>query len=65
MFYLFVLYLLTIASSYEFIDEQVKHDTRKIELMLPMRDGVNLHTLIFLPRAKDGQTKFPTVVDRR
>lgn len=36
---------------------------RKLELMLPMRDGVKLHTLIFFPRdGKDG--KYPAVVDR-
>ena len=36
---------------------------RKLELMLPMRDGVKLHTLIFFPRGgKDG--KYPAIVDR-
>jgi len=39
-------------------------ERHKIETMLPMRDGVKLHTLIFLPRQKDGKTKFPAIVDR-
>jgi len=35
------------------------------EIMLPMRDGVKLHTLIYFPRnSKDGTKKFPAVIDR-
>lgn len=37
---------------------------RTIETMIAMRDGVSLHTLIHLPREKDGETKFTAVVDR-
>ena len=38
--------------------------SRKLEIMLPMRDGVKLHTLIFFPReGKDGG-KYTAVVDR-
>ncbi len=37
--------------------------SRKLELMIPMRDGVKLHTLIFLPR-DDGVNKFTAIVDR-
>eukprot|EP01039_Chlorochromonas_danica_P009613 gene9613-10628_t len=37
---------------------------RMVEVMVPMRDGVKLHTVIFFPRSKDGQTKFPVVMDR-
>jgi predicted acyl esterase len=43
------------------------HGSRKIEIMLPMRDGVKLHTLIFLPReSKDdtGTKKYTAIVDR-
>ena len=33
--------------------------------MIPMRDGVKLHTWLALPRGwKDGDTKFPAVMDR-
>ena len=36
-----------------------------VEVMVPMRDGVNLHTVIGFPRAsKDGTNKFPAVMDR-
>ncbi len=38
---------------------------RKIETMLPMRDGTKLHTLIFLPRGTQfNGKKFPVVMDR-
>lgn len=39
-------------------------DNRKVETMISMRDGVQLHTMIIFPRAKDGKTKFTTVMDR-
>lgn len=40
---------------------------RDIEIMLPMRDGVELHTVVHLPRqhiAKKKSGKYPTVMDR-
>ena len=38
---------------------------RKEELMLPTRDGVYLHTLVYLPKETDEVTKkFTTIVDR-
>lgn len=36
---------------------------RSMELMMPMRDGVKLHTQIYFPRKADGK-KFPAVIDR-
>eukprot|EP01038_Epipyxis_sp_PR26KG_P017594 gene17594-24442_t len=33
------------------------------EKMIPMRDGVELHTVIFFPR-KHNSNKFPTIIDR-
>lgn len=38
---------------------------RNIEIMLPMRDGVKLHTLIYLPRDKNNENgKYTAIVDR-
>lgn len=37
---------------------------RYIETMIPMRDGVNLHTIIVFPRDRDENSKYPTVMDR-
>ncbi len=37
-------------------------DSRSAEIMLPMRDGTQLHTVVHLPREKFG--KVPTVMDR-
>jgi predicted acyl esterase len=39
-------------------------DNRQIEIMLPMRDGIELHTMIYLPKSNNNDTKFPTVIDR-
>ena len=40
-------------------------DNRVEEIMLPMRDGVNLHTVIVFPRAAaDQNNKFTTIIDR-
>lgn len=38
--------------------------SRKLEIMLPMRDGVKLHTLIYFPREYSDGGKFTAVVDR-
>ena len=36
-----------------------------MEIMVPMSDGVELHTRIFFPRSEnDGEGKFPVVLDR-
>lgn len=35
----------------------VKRDARKIEMMFPLRDGTELHTYIFLPRASTGPVR--------
>jgi len=40
-----------------------KSEPRNIEMMMPMRDGVKLHTLIHLPKWEKGD-KFPAIVDR-
>jgi predicted acyl esterase len=37
---------------------------RSIETMISMRDGINLHTLIHLPKEKEDGEKFTAVVDR-
>ena len=37
---------------------------RRMELMLPTRDGTYLHTVIILPRETDEVTKFTAIVDR-
>ncbi len=36
---------------------------RELEFMMPTRDGVGLHTLIFFPRMEEGK-KYPAVIDR-
>ena len=47
------------------ITAQNSEGSRKIELMLPMRDGVKLHTLIYLPRdTGDAGGKYTAIVDR-
>lgn len=40
--------------------------SRKLELMLSMRDGIKLHTLIYLPREKNNNSssKYTAIVDR-
>lgn len=41
--------------------------SRKLEFMLPMRDGIKLHTLIYLPRDNDNKnssSKYTAIVDR-
>ena len=42
----------------------VPDETRKIEVMLPMRDGTSLHTLIFLPRDHGENKTYTAIVDR-
>lgn len=43
--------------------EAIRHP--KMELNLPMRDGIDLHTLIYFPRASSDETaKFTAIVDR-
>lgn len=37
---------------------------REIEVMLPMRDGIELHTLIFLPRDEGDNKTYTAIVDR-
>ena len=44
-------------------DSDRKHEQRRIEMMMPMRDGVKLQTLIILPRNFEGKT-FTAIVDR-
>ena len=40
-------------------------DVRYTEVMVPMRDGVKLHTVVVMPReVSDGGQKFPAVMDR-
>ena len=40
-------------------------DDRSLEIMLPMRDGVELHTVVHLPREHiKVKSKVPTVMDR-
>jgi len=42
-----------------------KDSTRSQEIMLPMRDGVELHTVVHLPRTHiKAKGKVPTVMDR-
>jgi predicted acyl esterase len=53
-----LLFLATIVSG------QTPDETRKLEIMLPMRDGVKLHTLIFFPREDGVTTKYTAIVDR-
>lgn len=41
--------------------------SRELELMLPMRDGIKLHTLIYLPRDNNNNNssgKYTAIVDR-
>mmetsp|Transcript_16047 Transcript_16047/g.11574 ORF Transcript_16047/g.11574 Transcript_16047/m.11574 type:complete len:599 (-) Transcript_16047:241-2037(-) len=35
-----------------------------VETMIPMRDGVELHTMILFPRGNDGTKKFTAIMDR-
>jgi len=39
---------------------------RSLETMIPMRDGIELHTQIFFPRgyARDKSKKYPAIIDR-
>jgi|EP01033_Poteriospumella_lacustris_P000179 hypothetical protein len=37
---------------------------RKVETMVSMRDGVELHTMIIFPRGHDSSKKYPTIMDR-
>src|SRR5476651_2022507 len=44
-------------------DSAFVHDTyKKLEVMIPMRDGVKLYTQIYVP--KDSTKKFPIMLDR-
>eukprot|EP01034_Spumella_vulgaris_P026585 gene26585-33186_t len=44
---------------------ELPHGPRSQELMMPMRDGVELHTLIYFPKKYgDGVSKFTAVIDR-
>ena len=48
------------------VQNAIARDPRKLEEMIPMRDGVKLHTWIVLPserKADDGET-YTTIVDR-
>lgn len=38
--------------------------SRKLEIMLPMRDNIKLHTIIFFPRDYEEGKKYTAVVDR-
>ena len=40
------------------------NESRTFEVMLPTRDGVELHTRVVLPRDDDGTQKYTTIVDR-
>lgn len=59
---------LVLASSVAVASAVVPHvavnDSRYFEIMLPTRDGVNLHTVVVMPRDDDGTQKFTTIVDR-
>lgn len=37
---------------------------RELEIMIPMRDGVELHTVIFFPRKMEPGKKYPAIIDR-
>lgn len=40
-------------------------DNRILEVMVPMRDGVKLHTVVVFPRSSsDKSNKFTTIIDR-
>jgi len=55
----------TALSAIYAIDVPIRH-AKSMELQMPMRDGVSLHTLIFFPHAeqKNPSGKYPAVVDR-
>jgi hypothetical protein len=40
------------------------NESRSFEIMLPARDGVNLHTRVVMPRDDSGTQKYITIVDR-
>jgi len=52
-----------IAASVEAASYADSDGSRKLELMLSMRDGIKLHTLIYLPRHNNG-SKYTAIVDR-
>ncbi len=37
---------------------------RKMEFQMPTRDGIGLHTLIYLPRDMDSGKKYTAIMDR-
>jgi predicted acyl esterase len=60
-----VLFLTTAAFLFKATNAFELDRNRKLELMLPTRDGVYLHTLIYLPKGADEDgAKFTAVVDR-
>lgn len=57
----------TTASVVAVADDDSSDGSRKLELMLSMRDGIKLHTLIYLPREKlnnNSSSKYTAIVDR-
>lgn len=57
----------TTASVEAVADDDSSDGSRKLELMLSMRDGIKLHTLIYLPREKlnnNSSSKYTAIVDR-
>ncbi len=59
--FLIALVVISVAIAHKLKDES----SRSEEIMLPMRDGVKLHTVVHLPRTKgQSKTKFPTIMDR-
>lgn len=61
---LFFAFLIAIGLAVTLAFESEKIGSRKEEIMMPMRDGVKLHTLAFLPRGAGADKKVPAVVDR-
>lgn len=57
-----LLVAICLASTLAF--ESEKDGQRREEIMMPMRDGVKLHTEIFLPRGASSTKKVPTIIDR-
>jgi predicted acyl esterase len=54
---------LAVAASASVFNVSV-NESRTIEVMLPARDGVNLHTVVVMPKDDDGSQKLTTIVDR-
>jgi len=66
---LLALAVISLACAGKILDKKFprldKDSSRSQEIMLPMRDGTELHTVVHLPRTHiKAKGKVPTVIDR-